>query len=144
MSTPCHGDHTTDPSTSQRLHSEVRRTCGFMLAALLAAATARAATVTGRVVDQQGAAVPRARVVISSPVGVVAERSADERGGFDISGLTNGHYEIRGFADGFQGDPRTVDMNGWTNPVIALKPPHPRAWAAGRPAVVRRVSTPMG
>jgi len=120
MSTPQHGDHATDPCDPTSWKFEVRSTSHFVLltfsvaafsvAAFLVAATADAATLKGRVVDQQGAAVPRAHVVVSSPVGIVAERSADERGGFDITGLTNGRYDVRGFADGFQGDVTTVTV----------------------------------
>jgi len=42
-------------------------------------------------------------------------------------------------------DPETVEMNGWTNPVIARQAPlSHKAWAADQSAVVRRVSETHG
>ena len=70
-----------------------------------------AASLSGRVVDQQGAPVANARVVVATPLGAVADRRAADNGSFDISPLAAGTYEVRAFAEGLQGDPATVTLS---------------------------------
>ncbi len=62
--------------------------------ALLQPVLGQTATLTGRVTDQSGAFVPRARVVASSPWGKPTTAMAGEDGVYAMNGLAPGDYSI--------------------------------------------------
>ncbi len=74
------------------------------------AATASAATLTGRAVDPDGRPVPGVRIVVTTPVGAAADTTTDRDGLFSIDGLPAGRYDVLVVADGFAADPATVDL----------------------------------
>jgi outer membrane cobalamin receptor len=75
-----------------------------------AAGAASAATLTGRVLDPDGAAVAGARVVVSTPLGTVADQPTDAAGVYTISALPSGTYDVRVVAEGLQADPARVTL----------------------------------
>jgi len=77
---------------------------------LLAPAAAYAASVSGRVVDPDGRAVPGARLLVTTAVGHIVERAADAQGAFTIADLPAGHYVVRAIADGLQADPVALSL----------------------------------
>ncbi len=66
------------------------------------------ATVRGTVTDPAGARVPRARVVLASPLSVVASAETSAEGEFQFDRVVPGRYELRVATDGFRGDPLAI------------------------------------
>ena len=73
--------------------------------------TARAATLNGRVVDPHGRPVSDVRIVVSGPIGKVADAATDDRGTFLIDSLDAGDYVVRVVASGLQADPIAVELS---------------------------------
>ncbi|MGE3179236.1 MAG: TonB-dependent receptor, partial [Vicinamibacterales bacterium] len=92
----------------------LRFTLGLTATVALAAtaAPAQAASLTGRVIDPDGQAVARARVIVATPIGPVAETVAGAGGDFQFPDLSDGRYDVLVFADGFQAPPTTVEVAG--------------------------------
>lgn len=82
------------------------------LLAITAAAAADAATVAGRVTDPDGRAVPNARVVVSGPLGTVAETRTTSAGDYELTQLPDGPITLRVLADGFNAPPVAVTLAG--------------------------------
>jgi outer membrane cobalamin receptor len=80
------------------------RVSTFVAVVLFVARAVSAATLSGRVVDLQGAAVTTAHVVVTTVLGSIADRRVDAEGRFNVSSLGAGTYDVRAFADGFQSD----------------------------------------
>ena len=59
------------------------------------------ASLTGRVVDQTGAVIPQAAVVVTAADGKQTNATADAAGGFTIHGLAPGTYSVSASAQGF-------------------------------------------
>ena len=94
----------------------------FVLLMVMAAApVAFAATLAGRVIDPDGAGVPGARVVVATSIGTVADRATDASGGFEVAALSDGSYEVRVIADGFQADPVSVTLGGDERRELSLR-----------------------
>ncbi len=89
-----------------------RLTLSLSLALAAVAGPASAATLTGRVLDPDGAAVVGARLVVSSSIGSVDERSTDATGAFRLADLPAGRYDVRVIAPGLQADPQMVTLAG--------------------------------
>jgi len=84
----------------------IRKLSGAAALVLLACATTFAqqttGTVTGRVVDQQGAAVPGATVTAKSPTtGFTRTETSDTEGVYRLSALPVGVYEVTAELSGF-------------------------------------------
>jgi outer membrane cobalamin receptor len=88
--------------------------------ALPAAPDTPSSTVSGTITDPAGARVPHARVVLSSPLAVVATTEADARGEYRFDRVAPGRYELRVVADGFGADPIAVVVTAGTNAVADL------------------------
>jgi outer membrane cobalamin receptor len=86
----------------------------LVLCLVVLCASAEASTLSGRITDPDGRAVERARVVVSTEVGTMADRSTDREGRFDIPALPAGTYHIRFVADGFEADPVDVTLDAET------------------------------
>ena len=84
----------------RRLAAACRLPFALVLVLFVSTPVLFAATITGRVVDPDGRAVPAARVFIANATGTVADRPTDDRGMFDMPKLTAGQYEIRVMAEG--------------------------------------------
>ncbi|HEX7486424.1 MAG TPA: TonB-dependent receptor [Vicinamibacterales bacterium] len=67
-----------------------------------------ASSVRGTVSDPDGARVPRARVLLSSALSIVAMTEADTEGGFQFDRVAPGRYELRVMAEGFRTEPLDV------------------------------------
>jgi len=65
-------------------------------------------SVRGTVSDPDGARVPRARVVLASPLSVLATAEADPAGEFSFDRVPAGRYELRVSAAGFRTEPIEV------------------------------------
>ena len=63
-----------------------------------------AAGITGRVKDPDGRPVSNARVVVTSPLGIVSTAQTDPSGEFRIDSLAAGRYDVRAVVDGFRSD----------------------------------------
>src|SRR4029077_15090651 len=84
----------------------IRKSLGAAVLVLLACASAFAqqttGTITGRVVDQQGAAVPGATVTAKSPTtGVTRTETSDSEGVYRLAALPVGIYEVTAELSGF-------------------------------------------
>src|SRR3954452_19712811 len=84
----------------------IRKSCGAALIVLLACASAFAqqttGSVTGRVVDQQGSAVPGATVTAKSPsTGFTRTETSDTEGIYRLNALPIGIYEVTAELQGF-------------------------------------------
>ena len=66
------------------------------------------AVVRGTVTDPAGARVPRARVVLVSPLSVVASAETSAEGEFQFDRVAPGRYEVRVAADGFRSEPLAI------------------------------------
>ena len=66
------------------------------------------AVVRGTVTDPAGARVPRARVVLVSPLSVVASAETSAKGEFQFDRVAPGRYEVRVAADGFRSEPLAI------------------------------------
>ncbi len=64
--------------------------------------------VRGTVADPAGARVPHARVVLASPLSVVASTETSANGEFLFDRVAPGRYELRVAVDGFRADPLVV------------------------------------
>lgn len=86
----------------------------FTLLATLGLSTATlpasAATLSGRVIDPDGRAVARARVLVTDPRGAVADTQTDDQGTYTVRDLPGGHYDVHAWAPGLDGAPTTVDV----------------------------------
>ena len=71
-----------------------------------------AATLTGRVTDPDGRAVPNARVIVSGPLGPVAETRSGPSGDYQLSDLPDGRYDVRVLAPGFSAPATAIDLAG--------------------------------
>ena len=80
-------------------------------AVLLLARAVSAATVSGRVLDPEGVPVAGARVIVSTPLGTIADRETDASGLFSLPPLTAGTYEVRVLREGFDADPIQFSVN---------------------------------
>lgn len=76
----------------------------------LAPTIGEAASITGRVIDPDARPVPRARVLLSGPIGTAGAVDCDESGAFELRDVAAGHYELRALVDGFSADPITIDL----------------------------------
>ncbi len=54
--------------------------------------SAQVVILRGQVTDETGALVPKAKVILSGPDGVVKTATADDKGAYSITGLTSGDY----------------------------------------------------
>ncbi len=88
------------PFPGTRWAHTLRRTA-LCLCLLGAARTAAAATLAGRVVDPDGRAVPHVRIVITGPLGAVADTVTGAAGDYEVADLPDGRYAVRVVADGF-------------------------------------------
>src|SRR4051812_22572645 len=84
----------------------IRKSCGAALIVLLACASAFAqqttGNVTGRVVDQQGSAIPGATVTAKSPsTGFMRTETSDAEGLYRLNALPVGSYEVTAELQGF-------------------------------------------
>jgi hypothetical protein len=59
------------------------------------------ATLSGKVVDQTGAVIPQATVIVTASGGKQSTATTDQGGGFDIPALTPGTYSVAAAAKGF-------------------------------------------
>jgi outer membrane cobalamin receptor len=105
--------------TSPRRFSITLLSVLFVL--LAGPAAARAATLTGRVVDPDGRAVPNARVLLVTASGVEVDRAAGEDGTFTVSAVPAGRYELRVVARGLQADSTTVVLGADETKTIELR-----------------------
>lgn len=92
-------------------HDAARRLVLVLSAFFLLASSAYAATLSGRIVDPDGRAVPGARVIVSGPVSTLRDIAADGSGAFAAADLPAGRYVVRVIADGFQADPVDVVLD---------------------------------
>ena len=74
--------------------------------------SADAASLAGAVVDPDGRPVPRARVVLEGPVGIVASTLTQDDGRYSLDPMATGSYVVRVLADGFRSAPQTVSVTG--------------------------------
>jgi hypothetical protein len=98
--------------------SKSRRLAGLVLACLAAASAAAAqesinqATISGRVLDPQGRAVPGAIVTArQTATNVAADATTDPEGRFRFAYLRIGSYELRTRLEGFRDDARTLVLS---------------------------------
>ena len=80
-------------------------------AVMLLARAVSAATISGRVLDPEGAPVAGARVIVSTPLGTIADRETDASGLFSIPSLAAGIYDVRVFLAGFDAAPIQVSVS---------------------------------
>ncbi|HEV2688917.1 MAG TPA: carboxypeptidase regulatory-like domain-containing protein, partial [Bryobacteraceae bacterium] len=67
----------------------------FLMTAPICAQTA---SLRGVVTDESGALVPKAKVTLTGPAGLVKNANADDRGSYSITGLPAGDYTVRATA----------------------------------------------
>ncbi|MGE5243441.1 MAG: TonB-dependent receptor [Betaproteobacteria bacterium] len=96
----------------RRLAGACRLAQYVLLTIAATAGTAAAATLTGHILDPDGAAVAGARVVLTTPLGAVIEQATDAAGVYRVPGLPAGRYDLRVVARGLQGDPQRVAVDG--------------------------------
>lgn len=77
---------------------------------VLRAAPVAAASVGGHVVDPDGLPVKGARVLISNPIGGIAEEATAVDGGFRLAAVPPGRVELRVIADGLEANPITLTL----------------------------------
>src|SRR3954453_10229224 len=81
---------------------------GLLVAGLAANAQNITGSMTGRVVDQQGAAIANATVTVTDPAkNVTTAQKTTSEGGFSIAGLLPGTYTIAVESAGFKKLSRT-------------------------------------
>ena len=80
------------------------------LALLIAATTASAATLAGRIVDPDARPVAAARVLVTTAIGMRTDQWTTQDGRFEITGLPAGEYDVRFAVDGFGADPVHVAL----------------------------------
>jgi hypothetical protein len=74
----------------------------FLLAMIVpAVAQAPTATLSGKVVDQTGAVIPQATVIVTAASGKQSTAKTDQGGGFEIPALAPGTYSVAAAAKGF-------------------------------------------
>lgn len=95
--------------------------CLALLAFLVTAREADAATLSGRVTDPDGRAVPDARVVVSGPLGVVGDTRTSSTGDYELASLPDGHYDLYVLADGFQAPPASVTLVGEERQAVSVQ-----------------------
>ena len=84
--------------------------CALAVAMLLFAGIAHAqpasdsAAVRGVVTDPAGARVPRATLLLATPLAVLSTTQSDGAGEYRFDGVAPGRYEIRAVAEGFRAD----------------------------------------
>jgi len=81
-----------------------KRVCLLLLTLFLGAAGLMAqatGSIRGNVLDQSGAAIPKATVTVTGPNNTVKVATADNDGAYSITGLPAGNYTIRVIALGF-------------------------------------------
>ena len=82
---------------------------------------AKPGTISGRVLDETGAVIPAATVLVRSPKGDTRTAAADDLGAYEVSGLAPGRYSVRAVAQGYvpyeevwvemeAGGGRTIDL----------------------------------
>src|ERR1019366_6988953 len=59
---------------------------------------AQTGTLTGKVTDESGAVVPKAKVVLAGPTGSVRAATSSDDGSYSFAGLTPGDYSIQASA----------------------------------------------
>ena len=62
---------------------------------------AKPGTISGRVLDETGAVIPAATVLVRSPRGDTRTTTADSLGAYEVSGLAPGRYSVRAVAQGY-------------------------------------------
>ncbi|HVO98585.1 MAG TPA: TonB-dependent receptor [Bryobacteraceae bacterium] len=92
-------------------------------AAFLAAQTPDTATVRGRVVDQTRAAVPGVQVTVTSALtGLKRTTQTDDSGGYSVSGLPVGAYNVVSAKQGFaEMKPASITLAGETTAEVDLQ-----------------------
>ena len=80
------------------------------LLGLTPTASADAAALSGRVTDPDGRAVPNARVVVSGPLGTVAETRTTSTGEYELAQMPDGPVTLRVLADGFSAAPLALAL----------------------------------
>jgi outer membrane cobalamin receptor len=122
--TTAHGLRTTDfrPPQSQiqnpksKIDSPEPRTPNpesrllSLLVILLTAATARAATIEGTVLDPSGGAVPAARVALLAPMAPLAEARSNSSGQYRFENLRAGEYRLVASAPGLASAVAKIDL----------------------------------
>lgn len=83
----------------------------FSLLFSVLTSAASAATLSGRVVDPDGRAVPNARVIVGGPVSTVREIVTDGSGAFAAPDLSAGAYVVRVAIQGFEAEPIEVAVD---------------------------------
>jgi len=73
---------------------------------------AGAAILAGRVVDPDDRGVSSARIVVSGPLGTVAEAVTDPSGDFTLDRLPDGEYDLVVLASGFRAAPEHLTLAG--------------------------------
>ena len=73
----------------------------LLVAAAPLIAQAPTATLSGKVVDQTGAVIPQATVIVTAPGGKQSTATTDPGGGFEIPALAPGTYSVAAAAKGF-------------------------------------------
>src|SRR5262245_33433042 len=68
--------------------------CLLVLLAVSSPALAQTASLRGQVMDQNGAVVPAARVMLTGPSGPVKTIKTDAGGGYSFTGLPPGDYAV--------------------------------------------------
>ena len=94
------------------------------LSAVVFAQTSTTGQITGDVTDPSGAAVPGAKVELTSQTGVHREVSTDESGSYLLTLLPPGNYELQVVADGFKSarlDAVTVRITETTHVNVSLQ-----------------------
>ncbi len=93
------------------------------LAAILSLAAQVTGSLRGVIVDQSGALVAGAQVLITSEDGIVKIATADEDGAYAIAGLSSGTYTVRASAPGLaQAEPGAVQIgSGLTTLNLSLR-----------------------
>lgn len=106
------------------LRFKSRRCAGLILtlaaALIFIAASARASSIRGAVLDPRGDPVPAARVTLLSPLGAVAERTSASDGRYSFEGLDRGVYKLTAQAPGFSDTAVDVESDGRRDQVVDL------------------------
>ncbi|MBM3773507.1 MAG: TonB-dependent receptor [Acidimicrobiia bacterium] len=95
--------------------------CLAVLVGLLTARGAAAATLSGRAIDPDGRAIPNARVVVSGPLGAIADTRTSSTGDFELVNLPDGDYDVRILADGFHAPPTSVTLAGQERHAVSVQ-----------------------
>lgn len=70
----------------------------FAILLIVGPVLAQTATLRGVVTDESGALVPKAKVTVTGPAGVVKSATADDRGAYSFAGLAAGDYKVQASA----------------------------------------------